>query len=94
MPIKKSTKPTTTTTKPKVRTRKGRKKFHYITGTHTSPKSKHPVEYRSSWELYVCKHLDDDNAVDDLLYFSLSQKSFIQKNIFRVLLISDGTFDL
>ena len=68
MPIKKSTKPTTTTTKPKARTRKGRKKFHYITGTHVSPKSKHPVEYRSSWELYVCKHLDDDNAVASYEY--------------------------
>jgi len=49
--------------KPRAKTRKGRRQTHYITGTHISPKSMHPIQYRSSWELYVCKHFDEDPRV-------------------------------
>jgi hypothetical protein len=47
----------------KPRTRKGKRQTRYITGTHVSSKALHPINYRSSWELYVCKHLDEDNQV-------------------------------
>lgn len=57
------TKTTKTPTKRKRRTRKGKRQTHYITGTHISPKCPRPVVYRSSWELYVCKHLDEDQQV-------------------------------
>ena len=59
----KKVKTTKTPTKRKKRTRKGRRQTHYITGTHISPKSLHPIQYRSSWEYYVCKHFDEDKQV-------------------------------
>jgi hypothetical protein len=46
--------------------RKRRKTSGYITGTHNSPKSPQPIKYRSSWEYYVCRFLDEDEDV--LLY--------------------------
>ena len=56
-------KTTKTPTKRRKRTRKGKRQSHYITGTHNSPKSPHPIQYRSSWELYVCKHFDEDPQI-------------------------------
>ena len=56
-------KTTKTTTKRKRRTRKGKRQSHYITGTHNSPKCPRPIQYRSSWELYVCKHFDEDPQI-------------------------------
>lgn len=38
-------------------TRRKRKR-HYITGTHHSPKCPTPINYRSSWELTVAQYLD------------------------------------
>jgi hypothetical protein len=40
-----------------------RKKRRYKTGTYKSPKCKTPIEYRSGWELEVCKYLDLDPSV-------------------------------
>lgn len=56
-------KTTKTPTKRKRRTRKGKRQTHYITGTHISPKCPRPIQYRSSWELYVCKHFDEDPQI-------------------------------
>lgn len=51
------------------RKRKKRKKYH--TGTHHSPKCKTPVEYRSGWELVVCRFLDDNPTVMEYEYESV-----------------------
>lgn len=56
-------KATKTPVKRKRRTRKGKRQTHYITGTHISPKCARPIVYRSSWELYVCKHFDEDPQI-------------------------------
>jgi hypothetical protein len=43
--------------------RKRRKKGRYRTGTHKSPKASKPIDYRSGWELEVCKYLDHEPSV-------------------------------
>jgi hypothetical protein len=53
----------TATKKTTTKRKKTRKKFGYHTGTHNSPKCKIPINYRSGWELTVCKHLDLDSNV-------------------------------
>ena len=50
------------------RKRKNGRTSHYITGTYEAKKCKRPVEYRSSWELIVAKHLDDDPCVESFEY--------------------------
>ena len=45
-----------------------KKKSHYHTGVHVSPKSLTPVKYRSGWELEVCKFLDADSNVLSYIY--------------------------
>jgi hypothetical protein len=46
-------------------TKKRRKKGHYKTGIHNSPKCKKPIEYRSGWEFEVAKYLDlDENVIE------------------------------
>lgn len=59
------------TVKPKVKRRRRRKK-HYITGIHRSPKCKTPIEYRSGWELSVCLVLDCNDLVKSYEYESLA----------------------
>ena len=49
--------------KKKTSKKRRKKKGGYITGTYISTKCKNPIKYRSSWELYVCKHLDEDQNV-------------------------------
>ena len=49
--------------KKKTSKKRRKKKRGYITGTYISTKCKNPIKYRSSWELYVCKHLDEDQNV-------------------------------
>jgi len=48
--------------------RRKRKKGRYKTGTYNSPKCKTPIEYRSGWELEVCKYLDQDPSVVEYGY--------------------------
>jgi hypothetical protein len=52
---------------PKVKRRR-RKKKHYKTGIHNSPKCKTPIQYRSGWELEVAKFLDLDSSVQEYGY--------------------------
>lgn len=62
-------------------TRKRRKKRHYKTGIHNSPKCKTPIKYRSGWELVVCLTLDANPNVASYEYetikipYILSKKS-------------------
>lgn len=62
-------------TKPKTQTpkkpRRRRKRGHYHTGVHHSPKSPAPINYRSGWELTVCKALDVNPEVIRYEYESL-----------------------
>ena len=55
-----------TSTKPKKRRR--RRKGHYKTGIHISPKCKTPIAYRSGWELEVAKFLDNSDFVVEYGY--------------------------
>jgi hypothetical protein len=55
-----------TAAKKKRKTR--RKKSHYKTGVHNSPKAKHPINYRSGWEKVFCMHLDQDPNVVSYAY--------------------------
>jgi hypothetical protein len=49
-----------------------KKKFRYITGTHSSDKCKNsPMKYRSSWELVVAKYLDFAEDVLSYTYESI-----------------------
>ena len=50
------------------RKRKTGRTSHYITGTYDAVKCKEPVKYRSSWELTVAQHLDDDPTVESFEY--------------------------
>jgi len=50
----------------KVTKRKRKRKKHYITGIHHSPKCPTPINYRSGWELTVALYLDQNPEV--LLY--------------------------
>jgi len=69
------TRTTTVTRKRRIKGIKGRKrrrKKHYHTGTHHSPKCATPVEYRSGWEKTVAKYLDNDASVDRYEYESIT----------------------
>lgn len=44
-------------------TKKRRKKRHYHTGIHVSPKTGQTCKYRSGWELAYMLHLDSDPTV-------------------------------
>ena len=46
--------------------RRRKRKRHYITGIHHSPKCPTPIKYRSGWELTVALYLDQNPEV--LLY--------------------------
>jgi hypothetical protein len=50
---------------------KRRKKRHYKTGTHHSPKCSTPISYRSGWELVVAQTLDENPDVVSYEYESL-----------------------
>jgi len=60
-PIKKPTK-----------TKRKKRKRHYITGTHHSPKCSTPINYRSSWELTVAQYLDQNPDVLSYEYESIN----------------------
>lgn len=45
-----------------------KRKKHYITGTYNAKKCKNPINYRSSWELTVAQHLDEDPNVESFEY--------------------------
>lgn len=45
-----------------------KKRKHYKTGTHKSPKCLTPIKYRSGWELVVAKYLDLDPQVQEYGY--------------------------
>lgn len=47
---------------------KRRRRRHYKTGVHISPKCSKPIEYRSGWELVVCKWLDINPEVEAYAY--------------------------
>ena len=49
-----------------------KRKRHYITGIHHSPKCPTPIKYRSGWELTVAKYLDQDPDVLSYEYESLT----------------------
>lgn len=51
---------------------KRKRKKHYITGIHHSPKCPTPIKYRSGWELTVALYLDQDPEV-----LSYEYESFI-----------------
>lgn len=57
------------TNKPLKRRRKRKK--HYITGIHHSPKCPTPIKYRSGWEHTVVLYLDQDPNVVSYEYESL-----------------------
>ena len=50
---------------------KRRRKRHYITGVHNSPKCALPINYRSGWELTVAQYLDQDPEVLSYEYESI-----------------------
>lgn len=52
--------------------RKRRRKGRYKTGVYKSPKASKPIEYRSGWELEVCKYLDADINVASYEYESIA----------------------
>ena len=51
---------------------KRKRKSHYITGTHHSPKCPTPINYRSSWELTVAQYLDQSPDVISYEYESVN----------------------
>ena len=57
------------TTKPVKRRRK--RKSHYKTGIHHSPKCPTPIKYRSGWEYTVALYLDQDANVLSYEYESI-----------------------
>ena len=48
-----------------------KKKGHYKTGIHIAKKCVQPIKYRSSWELTVAIHLDNDPTVKSFEYESV-----------------------
>ena len=52
--------------------RRRKRKSHYITGIHHSPKCPTPIKYRSGWELTVAKYLDQCPDVLSYEYESLN----------------------
>lgn len=55
----------------KKRKRKRRKKSRYITGIYDSEKATKRIRYRSSWEYYVCRFLDEQLDVVSYEYESI-----------------------
>ncbi len=51
---------------------KRRRKRHYITGIHHSPKCSTPIKYRSGWEYTVALYLDQDPNVLSYEYESIN----------------------
>lgn len=51
--------------------KKKKKKSHYKTGVHISPKCVKPINYRSGWELVVAEYLDKHPDVISYEYESL-----------------------
>ena len=66
------------------RKRKTDRTSHYITGTYDAKKCKRPVEYRSSWELIVAKHLDDDDSVESFEYETIVIPYITSKTSMRI----------
>ena len=66
------------------RKRKTGRTSHYITGTYNAKKCKRPVEYRSSWELIVAKHLDDDDTVESFEYETIVIPYITSKTSMRI----------
>ena len=59
------------TVKKKTVKKRRKRKSHYITGTHHSPKCSTPINYRSSWELTVAQYLDQNPDVLSYEYESI-----------------------
>ena len=57
--------------KPTTKKRRKRKR-HYITGTHRSPKCPTPINYRSGWEHTVALYLDQNPDVLSYEYESIN----------------------
>lgn len=68
----------------KPRVRKTGRTSHYITGTYEAAKCKQPVKYRSSWELIVAKHLDDDPEVESFEYETIVIPYITSKTSMRI----------
>lgn len=66
VPIKK--KPTTK----RITKKKRKRKRHYITGIHRSPKCPTPITYRSGWEHTVALYLDQNPEVLSYEYESIN----------------------
>lgn len=60
------------TVKKKTVKKRRKRKSHYITGTHHSPKCPTPINYRSSWELTVAQYLDQNPDVLSYEYESIN----------------------
>jgi hypothetical protein len=56
---------------PKISKPRKRKKGHYHTGVHISPKCKEPINFRSGWERTICCYLDNMIEVDEYWYESV-----------------------
>lgn len=52
--------------------RRRKRKSHYITGIHHSPKCPTPIKYRSGWEHTVALYLDQDPNVLSYEYESIN----------------------
>lgn len=59
-------------TKKKPVKKRRKRKRHYITGTHHSPKCPTPINYRSGWEYTVALYLDQDPNVLSYEYESIN----------------------
>ena len=59
-------------TKKKPVKKRRKRKRHYITGTHHSPKCPTPINYRSGWEYTVALYLDQDPNVVSYEYESIN----------------------
>jgi len=57
--------------KPTTTKRKRKRKSHYKTGIHHSPKCPTPIKYRSGWEYTVALYLDQDANVLSYEYESI-----------------------
>jgi len=52
----------------RIKYKRRRKKRHYKTGVHNSPKCSSPIKYRSGWELAICIYIDEDPNVIEYSY--------------------------
>lgn len=60
------------TNKKKTVKKQRKRKRHYITGTHHSPKCPTPIKYRSGWEYTVALYLDQNPEVLSYEYESIN----------------------